>query len=116
MPGSAPQVAMLEGVRSDLVMPLCDVDIGRMLAFWRWLIPETRRPLFATALGDLFVSAPEGSVSWLDMGVGELQVVAANEEEFRQTILDPDNNDLWFGASLVDELRAAGKVLGPGEC
>ena len=36
--------------------------------------------------------------------------------EFEQAVADQDNNSLWFGHSLVDELRAAGKVLKPGEC
>jgi hypothetical protein len=107
---------MLTGVRSDLIVPLDGVDIGKMLEFWRWLIPETNRPLFATPLGDLFLVAPDGSVLWLDMGAGELQIVAASQEEFRQAVLDPDNNNLWFGEGLVDELRTAGKVLGVGEC
>ncbi|HUQ72306.1 MAG TPA: T6SS immunity protein Tdi1 domain-containing protein, partial [Planctomycetaceae bacterium] len=29
---------------------------------------------------------------------------------------NPDNNSNWFGVVLVDQLRAAGKVLGPNEC
>jgi len=107
---------MLEGVREDLIVTLADVDIGSMLKFWRWLIPETHRPLFATALGDLFLSAPDGSVWWLDVGDGQLQAVAASEDEFRRAVTDPDNNCLWFGAALVDQLRAAGKVLAAGEC
>ena len=107
---------MLEGVREDLIVPLSSVEIGRMLEFWRWLIPETHRPLFATALGDLFLSAPDGSVWWLDMGDGQLRAVAASEDGFRRAVADPDNNSLWFGAVLVDQLQAAGKVLGPGEC
>jgi hypothetical protein len=107
---------MVEGIREDLIVRLDDVNIGRMLEFWRWLIPESHRPLFATALGDLFLAAPDGSVWWLDMGTGELKPVAANEDKFRTAIADPDNNSLWFGAVLVDELRAAGQVLKPGEC
>jgi hypothetical protein len=107
---------MLEGVREDLIVPLAGVDVGRMLEFWRWLIPPTHRPLFATALGDLFLADSDGSVWWLDIGVGQLRSVAASEDAFRQAAADPDNNSLWFGAVLVDQLRAAGKVLGPGEC
>jgi hypothetical protein len=107
---------MLAGVREDLIVPLACVDIGRMLEFWRWLIPEAHRPLLATALGDLFLAAPDGSVWWLDVGDGQFQAVAASEDEFRRAVADPENNSLWFGAALVDQLQAAGKVLGPGEC
>jgi hypothetical protein len=87
-----------------------------MLEFWRWLIPETSRPLFVTALGDLFLAAPDGSILWLDLGDSQLRAVTANEAEFLRAAADPGNSDFWFGAVLVDQLRAAGKVLDPGEC
>jgi T6SS immunity protein Tdi1, C-terminal len=106
----------VNGVRQDLIIPLVGIDTELMLESWRWLIPSTHRPLFATALGDLFLTDPEGQILWLDMGDGQLQQVAASEAEFVRAAADPDNSSVWFGAVLVDELRAAGKVLGPGEC
>jgi hypothetical protein len=106
----------VDGVREDLIVPLAGVDTGAMLEFWRWLIQESHRPLFATALGDLFLTDPDGRVLWLDMGDGQLQQVAASPAEFERAAADPDKNSLWFGEVLVDQLRAAGKVLGPGEC
>jgi hypothetical protein len=113
---SGREIRVLEGIREDLIVPLGGIDIGRMLEFWRWLIPTTYRPLFATALGDLFLAPPDGSIWWLDMGTGELQAVAASEGEFRRAVADPEHNGLWFGAALVDQLRSAGKVLALGEC
>ncbi|MHB1423835.1 MAG: T6SS immunity protein Tdi1 domain-containing protein [Gemmataceae bacterium] len=106
----------LEDIREDLLIPLAGVDTGRMLASWRWLIPETHRPLFATALGDLFLAASDGTVWWLNMGDGLLQTVASSEAEFERAAADPDNYGLWFGAELVDQLRATGKTLEPEEC
>ena len=103
-------------VREDLIVSLVGIDTGAMLEFWRWLIPPSHQPLFATALGDLFLTDSDGRVLWLDMGDGQMQQVAASAVEFEQAVADPDNNDLWFGTVLVDDLRAAGKVLGPGEC
>jgi hypothetical protein len=105
----------VDGVREDLIVPLAGADTDAMLEFWRWLIPASHRPLFATALGDLFLTDPDGRVLWLDVGDGQLQQVA-DAAEFERAVADPDNNSLWFGAVLVDMLRAAGKVLGPGEC
>jgi hypothetical protein len=104
------------GVREDLIVRLDGIDTCRMLEFWRWLIPDMHRPLFATALGDLFLREPDGRVLWLDMGDGQLQPVATNDTELGRLATDPQNGCLWFGASLVDQLRAAGKVLRPGEC
>jgi hypothetical protein len=104
------------GVREDLIVPLTGVDTTAMLEFWRWLIPESYRPLFATALGDLFLADPDGRVMWLDAGDGQLRQVAGSWAEFEQAAADSDNSGLWFGAALVDQLRAADKVLAPGEC
>jgi hypothetical protein len=71
-------------VREDLTVLLSGIDIGRLLECWRWLIPDDQQPLFATALGDLFMAGRDGSVRWLDMGDGQLQTVAASEPEFWQ--------------------------------
>jgi hypothetical protein len=113
---SAAEGFRVVSVREDLVISLVGIDTHQMLEFWRWLIPTSHRPMFATALGDLFLADADGRVLWLDMGDGQLQVVAANEADFKQATTDPDNASLWFGAVLVDELRASGKVLSPSEC
>lgn len=65
---------------------------------------------------DLFLADPTGRVLWLDVGTGELREVAADATEFAKVAADPENNDFWFGAALVDRLRAVGTVLEPGEC
>ena len=106
----------MRGVRQDLIVPLAGVDTERMLEFWRWLVPASHRPLFATALGDMVLTDAGGRVLWLDMGDSQLRQVAASEAEFERAAGDPDNNSVWFGAALVDQLRSAGNVLGPGEC
>jgi hypothetical protein len=106
----------MQGVREDLIVPLTDVDIGSILESWRWLIPESYRPLFATALGDMFVSDAESRVLWLDMGLGQLFPVSASDAEFRKAVTIRKNNATWFGQVLVDKLRAVGKVLNQGEC
>ncbi|HEY1189511.1 MAG TPA: T6SS immunity protein Tdi1 domain-containing protein, partial [Gemmata sp.] len=106
----------MNGVREDLVVRLAGADTGALLEFWRWLIPESHEPLFATALGDLFLTAPGGPVLWLDVGVGQLVPVAADEAELERVAADPDNLTMWFGAALVDRLSTGGKVLKPDEC
>jgi hypothetical protein len=104
------------GVREDLIVPLAGIDTARMLERWRWLIPESHRPLIATALGDLFLSDPDGRVLWLGVNNGKLRPVTATQAEFERAAAEPENNRFWFGAMLGDRLRASGKVLGPGEC
>lgn len=106
----------MSGVRGDLIVPLDGDAAAGLRACWRWLVPDACRPLFATALGDLFLSDPDGRVLWLDMGTGRLQPVAADAAAFARSAADPDHGDFWFGQPLVDRLRAAGRCLGPGEC
>jgi hypothetical protein len=113
---SAAEGFVVGNVREDLIVPLVGIDTGAMLESWRWLVPESHRPLFVTALGDLFLADPGGRVLWLDIGSGELQPVADSPAEFERAAADPDNHRLWFGEAFVDQLRAAGMVLGPGEC
>lgn len=103
-------------IRNDLIVPLDSIDTDQMLEFWRWLIPHTHQPLFATALGDLFLIDTDGLVLWLDMAFGDLQTIADNQAVFRQSLADPENDSRWFGSVLVDTLRASSRVLGPGEC
>ncbi len=107
---------MCDDLRQDLIVSLDGIDIDRLLEFWRWLIPVTDRPLFATAIGDLFLAATDRSIRWLEMGVGELRTVAASEEEFQIAVTEPDKSSFWFGAVLIDRLREAGKVLKTAEC
>jgi hypothetical protein len=104
------------GIRDDLIVPLDGINKAALLEFWRWLLPEAMRPWFATALGDLFLRTPGGEVWWLDVGSGELQALAPDEEQFRELLGNVENVDFWFGAALVDRLREAGVILGSGEC
>src|SRR5205807_1013849 len=53
---------------------------------------------------------------WLDVGAGALEAVAHGKAQFQQWLADPEKTGLWFGETLVDQLREAGVVLGPAEC
>ncbi len=103
-------------IRDDLLVPLDGIDLGSLVATWRWLLYDSLQPWFATALGDLFLQGPEGQVWWLDVGVGELREVAHHAAEFRTLLEISENAALWFGEVLVDQLRAAGLILEPQEC
>jgi len=103
-------------MRSDLVVRLDGTDTGPLMETWRWLLPPTLRPWFATALGDLFLVGQDGQVWWLDVGSGQARAVERTPDEFQRLAADPEHADLWFGEALVDAIRASGLLLGPGEC
>ena len=106
----------MRGIRADLIVPLDDVDPDALLEFWLWRLPPTSRPLFATALGDLFLCDSHGRIGWLDVGSGGLQMVASDLCHFEELATDHEKSCLWFGQSLVDDIREAGHILKPGEC
>ena len=106
----------MQGIRADLIVPLDNVDTDELLESWLWRVPSSSVPLFATALGDLFLRADDGRIWWLNVGTGEMQEVASDLQHFEVMASDPENANLWFGQGLVDDLYAAGGSLNPGDC
>ena len=71
--------------------------------------------LLVGAAGDVFLANSEG-VFRLDTGVGELERIAENESGFHESLRDPALVHDWLLEPVVEELRANGKELGPGQC
>jgi hypothetical protein len=69
-----------------------------------------------TALGDVFVKAGDGRISFLDTYVGQLSEVAPANTEWTRVLQQPGNLDQWFDPSLVSALRQRGLTLGPEQC
>ena len=87
-----------------------------LLQHWASLLPPAYTVWLVNRLGDLFLQVGDGSIQHLDVGAGTLRQVAAKREEFCQLLCDPEQADFFLMIPLVDELVAAGRVLGPGEC
>ncbi|MCB1058569.1 MAG: DUF4262 domain-containing protein [Acidobacteria bacterium] len=83
------------------------------LAPWRWLIGEDTRLLGVTLMGDVFLQDPKGKIRWLDTGQGQVERVAENEEEWRRML--PSHGPRWLHAEVLEQLRAAGIELPPGQ-
>jgi hypothetical protein len=102
--------------KSHLVADVALADVSAALSAWSWLLEGGKwRPLLVGAAGDVFLATPEG-VLRLDTGTGELQQVAENESRFQKLLRDPALVQDWLLEPVVDELRAKGKGLGPGQC
>jgi hypothetical protein len=52
----------------------------------------------------------------LDVGAGELRLLAKDRDEFSAKIDDPGVADEWLMIPIVDQLVSSGAVLGPGQC
>jgi hypothetical protein len=101
---------------NDLTVSPYEVDLGALLADWRWLVDTTYAPVVITALGDLFLRGGDGSIHWLDTVAGRLTKVADDAEEFKSLMVRPEHLDEWFLPQLVGDLKTSGVNLGAGQC
>ena len=103
-------------VPPHLVVEVSTADAELLLTEWRWLIGDDKHVVLVTASGDAFVLDADRHVFWLETGSGRLTEVASSVQAFQTALQDDANLQEWLLASVVEELRSSGKVLGPGEC
>jgi hypothetical protein len=100
----------------DLLAPVTgEFDIEEALESWRWLVPESVRALVVTAMGDLFIIAADGSVSFLDTIAGTREPAAASVADWKRKLEDIEAFDRWFIPGLIRLLRASASLC-QGEC
>lgn len=100
----------------DLTVNFSHLDRNALLDDWRWLIGPDRQPILLTAAGDAFLQdATDGTVHFLDVAAGKMQLVAQSEEHFRSLLGDRNFVSEFFVPGLVAELRQTGCVLGIGQ-
>jgi hypothetical protein len=100
----------------DLLAPVTLPGTGDALQTWRWCVGADATPWLVTALGDVFVRATDGRISFLDTYVGELSEAAAANTDWTRALNSPGNLEQWFDPSLVSALRQRGLTLGPEQC
>ncbi|TPN79588.1 DUF1851 domain-containing protein [Mesorhizobium sp. CU2] len=91
-------------------------DLTQALESWKWIGLEGLEPAAASAFGDIFFRASDGSVRLLDMIEGRLTQVSSSWTEFTTQLNDTDRQDDLLLAGLVVAARKKGLVLGSGEC
>ena len=79
-----------------------------LIGDWRWLVSDAWEPVTVTKMGDLFLLDESGKVHFLDSATGQLSLAASSVDEFHQLAAQPDKQEPWFKASLVEKFRAAG--------
>ncbi|MBN2018785.1 MAG: hypothetical protein JW749_01010 [Sedimentisphaerales bacterium] len=72
---------------NDLTIDTKEIDFELLLEDWRWLIGNDVFPLLVSALGDIFLSRPNGHVFWLDTSCGTFTEVAETIEKFKKMTL-----------------------------
>jgi len=100
----------------DLLAPVTLPGTGDALQSWRWRVGVDATPWLVTALGDVFVRAADGRISFLDTYTGELSEAAAANTDWTRALQNPGHLEQWFDPSLVSALRQRGLTLGPEQC
>ena len=102
---------------NDYLLEMDGLDWGEILAPWAPHLPQGFVLWFANCFGEpILVLDEDGSVHRLDLEGGELERLADSRDAFQDALEDPDNIADWLMVPLVDECRAAGLDLGPGQC
>src|SRR5436190_7028096 len=100
----------------DLTISFDGPDADRLLADWRWLVPQNFQPLHLTKFGHWFLSSPDGRIHHLNLIEGNLLQVAKSRQQFDAMKDDEQIRNEWFQAAFVFQCKAEGLSLKPGEC
>jgi hypothetical protein len=92
------------------------LDSDRLLSEWRWLCPETLTVFDRNAFGDLFLVDGLGRVHMLNVGSGELSVIAESVSEFRVRAKTQEMQEAWFAESSARSVAESGLVPGAEQC
>jgi hypothetical protein len=100
---------------SKLTIDLAEVDAGRLLGFWGWLVDRPMRPLVLTRFGDWFLADEAGAVHRLDILEGTFAKVCDSVAEMEARRSGEDELVDWFLGGMVYALYEAGLVPQRGE-
>jgi len=95
----------------QFIKDISKVDLTDICSDWQWLLNNQYTPIIVSCSGDMFLIDKSKSISWLDTGTGQLQKVAENIDQFNLALIDIDNIDKWFLASVVLDLIEKGMTL-----
>jgi hypothetical protein len=81
---------------------------------WTWLIGTDKKVILISIIGDMFLANQNGSIFWLDVGQGKVEMVADDQTEFERKLTDVEQVNEWFMIDLSSQLLS-GMKLKPGE-
>src|SRR4051812_40150610 len=99
----------------DLTVKFNDVTVDKLTENWTWLIGTDKTPLMVSAIGDMFLQADNKKIYWLDVGGGELKLVADGIDDFEEKLKNIEQVNEWFMIDLTTELRLSDKKLKEGQ-
>ena len=99
----------------DLTVKFSDVPADKLTKHWIWLIGKDKTPIIVSAIGDMFLQAGNEKIYWLDVGGGELKLVAEGTLDFEEKLKNFEQVNDWFMIDLTTDLRLSDKKLKEGQ-
>lgn len=100
----------------DYILSQEGLNLSEMLRDWSWTLPPVFDVWIMTRFADLIIVQEDGSVWFLDTSAGSYRRIADSRDHFAALADDEDTFRNWFMVSAVDEMVAAGHLLGPQQC
>src|SRR5436190_7230937 len=101
---------------ANLAIPLDGLDTTRLLADWRWLVPQDYVPIHLSKFGHWFFCSPDGRIHHLNIIEGSLLQVAKSRAQFEAMKGDEQIRNEWFQIVFVCRCEAEGLLPNPEEC
>ena len=100
----------------DLTVNFRHLNRDTLLKDWQWLIGPSKLPILLSRIGNAFVQDSEDdSVHLLNVGTGELLLVADSAEEFQPMLSDREFVMNAFAVQTIVSLQKAGITLKKGQ-
>jgi len=99
----------------DLIVKFRGENLANLMDSWTWLIGTDKKLLIVSVIGDMFLQANNGSIFWLDVGLGKLEIIAKDMKEFESKLENINQVDEWFMIDLTAELKRSEKTLKDGQ-
>ena len=103
-------------IPQQYVLPTARTDWPEVFADWQSLLSPRATIWLLTKFGEVFFVHEDRKIGMLQVSGFKYQIVAKDQTDFQEWLVDPDKMAEWFLAPLVDQLQAAGKVLQPDQC
>jgi hypothetical protein len=103
-------------IPQQYVLPTARPDWSELLADWQPLLSQRASIWLLTKFGEVFFVHENGKIGMLQVSGFQYQIVAKDQTDFQEWLVDPDKMAEWFLAPLVDQLETAGRVLQPDQC
>jgi hypothetical protein len=92
------------------------LDWGKLLSFWVPPLPAQFNIWLVNRLGEVFAVAKDGSILYLDVGMGTCTHIAPDQSQFAKVLESGNNAERLLRIGLVNDCRRLGMTLKPFEC